>query len=229
MAKRIVFAPTQEHEDSLFREILVDFTWVPGMAISQAQKSVKNLHSSALENPGINSILEISTRSLDPLGLSMSAFNLEMLHNGRKYTVETVYQSSKVFSNGGPFLDLLSSTSLEAKRDLRLKKSGDLVGFRFEQTDWPVSLSPNFYDYLYIRALLENSMRSDLSRFDAFSDLAFNQITLEAKIGKSFNCQARSAAIYISLTKRFSDSDILMRIKSDFNKPNEINHQLGLF
>ncbi len=229
MAKRIIFTPTELHEPKLFNEILVDFTWVAGLAISQGQKSVSNLHTSALGIPGINSILEISTRSLDPLGLSLSAFNLELLQGGRKYPVESVYQSSKVFSDGGPYFDLLSASSLDAKRDPRLKSSGELIGFSFESQTWPVSSAPNFYDYLYIRALLENSSRLNLIRFDAFSDLAFNQITIKPKLGKSFNCQARSAAIYSSLMNRMPEKEILAWISKEFMKSRDLNDQLKMF
>ena len=229
MAKRIIFTPTELNEPVLFNEILVDFTWVTGMDISQGQKSVSNLHTSALEIQGISTILEISTRSIDPLGLSLSAFNLELRHDGRKYSVEAVYQSSKMFRNGGPYLDLLSASSLDAKRDLRLKSSGELTGFSFENQIWPISSAPNFYDYLYIRALLENSRRFDLIRFDAFSDLAFNQITIKPKLGKSFNCQARSAAIYISLVNRMPEAEILTWITREFIKSRDLNDQLKLF
>jgi hypothetical protein len=229
MAKRIIFKPTEVNQSDLFEEILVDFTWVAGMALSQGQKSVSNLHTSALEIKGIKSILEISTRSLDPLGFSMSAFNLELLHAGRKYPVEAVYQSSKVFQDGGPYYELLSGSSLDAKRDSRLKSSGELIGFIFENQSWPISRSPNFYDYLYIRALLENSRKSDLLKFDAFSDLAFNQITIKPKLGKSFNCQARSAAIYVSLANRMPESEILDWITKEFIAPRDQSDQLGLF
>jgi hypothetical protein len=229
MAKRIIFTPTEPGNSNLYNEILVDFKWEPGMALSQAQKSVKNLHASALGLEGVDEILEISTRSLNPLGLSLSAFNLELIHNTRRYSVESVYQSSKVFSNGGPYPDLLSSSSLDAKRDSRLKSSGDLVGFKFEGIDWPVSTSPNFYDYLYIRALLENMKRAELLSYDAFSDMAFSQISLKPKIGKSFNCQARSAAIYVSLTKRFEDSEILDWISGAFLQEANVSSQLDLF
>ena len=38
MAKRIVFTPTSRGIPDLYKEVLVDFEWVPGMAISQARK-----------------------------------------------------------------------------------------------------------------------------------------------------------------------------------------------
>jgi hypothetical protein len=209
MASRIIFKPTGIGSKELFSEVLVEFVWVPGMAISQGRQSVLNLHSSAESALGISKILEISTRSLDSFGVSLSAFNLEITFRGRKYPVEAVYQACKVFQSGGPYLDILSSTSIDAKRDSRLKESGPIIGFRFEGIDWPLMPSPNFYDYLYIRALLENENRHKLSEFNAFSDLAYNQTSLLSKPGKSFNCQARSAAIYVSLLARIDENSIL--------------------
>ena len=35
MAKRIIFKPCEVNQLNLFEEILVDFTWVAGMALSQ--------------------------------------------------------------------------------------------------------------------------------------------------------------------------------------------------
>jgi hypothetical protein len=209
MAKRIIFLPTKPTVQEPFTEILIEFDWVPGMSISQGRKSVQNLHSSASKDCGLSKILEISTRSSDPFGISLSAFNLQLTYQSRKYSVEALYQGSKVFRDGGPFLDILSSSSIQAKQDSRLKDSGPLEGFRFEETEWPLNPSPNFYDYLYIRALLENEDRIKLLDFDAFSDIAYNQTSLAPKVGKSFNCQARSAAIYVTLMGRMSEESIL--------------------
>jgi hypothetical protein len=208
MASRIIFKPTPADVAENFVELQVQFDWVPGMAISQGRKSVQNLHSAAKNLYGVSKILEISTRSLDPFGISLSAFNLQISLQGRKYSVEAVYQACKVFRDGGPFLDILSSTSIEAKQDPRLKESGPLEGFRFEEVDWPLNPSPNFYDYLYIRALLENDDRHKLFEFEAFSDIAFSQTSQTLKVGKSFNCQARSAAIYVSLMKRMHEDSV---------------------
>ena len=209
MAKRIIFVPAESTAQLPFNEVLVEFDWIPGMSISQGRKSVQNLHSAASRDSGLSRILEISTRSLDPFGISLSAFNLQITFQGRRYPVEAVYQGSKVFRDGGPFFDLLSASSIEAKQDSRLKNSGPLKGFRFDNVEWPLNSSPNFYDYLYIRALLENDNRVKLFDFDAFSDIAYNQTSLLSKMGKSFNCQARSAAIYVSLMKRMHEESIL--------------------
>jgi type I restriction enzyme M protein len=226
---RIVFKPRKNNEAGLFTEELVEFQWVPGLAVSQGRKSVMNLHEAAISKHSIRSILEISTRSQSELGISLSAFNLQISMMGRKYPVEAVYQSSKVFQNGGPFLDLMSASSLDSKKDLRLKNSGELVGFRFENQDWPLTTSPNFYDYLYIRALMESSNRSKILEFDAFSDIAFNQTSLASKAGKSFNCQARSAAIYVSLLSEMEESAILEWLQSKSREMRVQPDQLDLF
>ena len=229
MANRLVFLPTAPSESSLYRERLVSFEWVPGMAISQGTKSVINLHREAKEQLEIKELLEISTRSQEELGVRLSAFNLPLDIDGLKVSVEVAYQSSKIFENGGPFLDLLNGSSMEAKQDSRLKDSGPLIGFMFEGNRWPLNPTPNFYDYLYIRGLLNSPLAEKLLDYDAFTDVAFSQSTLEQNVKKSFNCQARSAAIYVSLLKRMSSNQIpdylLRESERDVQKP----EQMGLF
>ena len=53
-----------------------------------------------------------------------------------------------------------------------------------------------FYDWLYIRALAQNSeLALSLMEYNAFTDIAFNP-------KKSINCQANSAALFVSLKKQ---------------------------
>lgn len=229
MATRIVFLPTLPDEVTLFNEILVEFEWVPGMAISQAKKSVRNLHGSASENHGLNRILEISTRSEEILGVSLSAFNLMVQIGSKMASVETVYQSAKCFENGGPYLDIFNASSMDAKRDPRLKASGQLIGFAHDGINWPVKLAPNFYDFIYISGLLQFKNRQELSNYEAFTDIAFGQISLEYKAGKSYNCQARSAAIFVSLLRRHPEDRILKILEELCNKNAGIHEQMGLF
>lgn len=59
--------------------------------------------------------LEVSTKSTTKLGQEASAFNLK--YNG--YHVENIFQSSKIYSKGGPYKDLLLVSPREAKRDIR--------------------------------------------------------------------------------------------------------------
>ncbi len=204
MAKRIVFTPNSNANTSdLYVEHLVEFEWVPGLAISQQQKSVKNLHEAAKSELHLESILEVSTRSTDVIGRKLSAFNLTLSFEGAKVSVEEIYQASKVFEGGGPFTDLIGLGALNAKRDPRIKESGNLIGFEFEGTPFPLVDSPNFYDWLYVKAFSENhELHSEVSCFQAFTDIAFNQSTLKPKKGKSFNSQARSISIWCSLSKQ---------------------------
>ncbi|WP_048965387.1 DarT1-associated NADAR antitoxin family protein, partial [Escherichia coli] len=76
MAVRPVFIPTNaENVLSVTKD--VDFPWAPGMSKTQKQKSIRALHAAANEQ-GVNSLLEISSKSEDELGVKLSAFNLRI-------------------------------------------------------------------------------------------------------------------------------------------------------
>jgi len=227
MASRIVFLPNSSSEYELFQEKLVTFDWVPGIAVSQAKKSIRNLHEAAGKQIGLTKILEISTRSEVILGISLSAFNLQF--ENKNFSVESAYQASKVFEKGGPYLDLLNLSSTEAKTDLRLKNSGLLIGFRFEGEDFAVASAPNFYDYLYIRSLLVFSDRHLLKSYDGFTDIAFSQTSLIYKNKRAYNCQARSTAIFCTLISRHLEADILAKLKESIGRHSIEASQLDLF
>ena len=227
MASRIVFLPISDAGKELFQEKLVSFDWVPGIDISQAKKSVRNLHEAAVKQIGLTKILEISTRSEEILGISLSAFNLQF--ENRNFSVESAYQASKVFEKGGPYLDLLNLSSTEAKTDLRLKNSGLLTGFRFEGDNFPVTSAPNFYDYLYIRSLLTFKDRYLLKTYDGFTDIAFSQTSLIYKSKRAYNCQARSTAIFCSLISRHLEADILAKLRDLMGRHSIEASQLDLF
>lgn len=196
MANRPIFIP-QSSTLSLVEEVSVEFKWHAGMAASQKQKSVDELHQSARETLGLASILEVSTKSRESLGRALSAFNLEkQVHGGVNISVEATYQASKVFELGGPFIDLLEKDSYAAKTDERLKKSGLLLRFSNKGEIWPLLPPTAFYDWLYITTLVSNTALSNAVKdWGAFTDIEFNP-------KKSLNCQARSVALYCSLTKR---------------------------
>jgi len=227
MASRIVFLPNSSSEYELFQEKLVTFDWVPGIAVSQAKKSIRNLHEAAGKQIGLTKILEISTRSEEILGISLSAFNLQF--ENKNFSVESAYQASKVFEKGGPYLDLLNLSSTEAKTDLRLKNSGLLIGFRFEGEDFAVASAPNFYDYLYIRSLLFFSDRHLLKNYDGFTDIAFSQTSLKYKNKRAYNCQARSAAIFCTLISCHLEADILAKLRELIGRHSIEASQLDLF
>ena len=132
MAKRPIFLYSDK-PDSLLEKIEVEFKWHPGLAVSQKQKSIESLHIAAKEQFNLNNILEISSKSKNSLGVSLSAFNLCLTNkNNILATVEVFFQGSKVFVNGGPYKDLYQKTSREAKKDQRLLESGDLLKFSFD-------------------------------------------------------------------------------------------------
>jgi len=194
MARRPIFV-AGINRDSIIDEVDVEFQWYPGMAKTQKQKSVQSLHKSAA-SIGLDPVLEISSKSLKPLGIDLSAFNLRLkIFDKIHTTVESAYQGSKVFANGGPYTDLFHRSSREAKKDERLVQSGALVGFRLGCITWKLFPKTAFYDWLYINALAQNKSLSDqIVQYNSFSDIEFNP-------KKQVNCQARSAAYFVSLSK----------------------------
>ena len=122
------------------------FDFVHLSCISQKQKSINSLHSAAKEQLGLKNILEISSKSESPLGVELSAFNLQLTsQNNIKASVEVFFQGSKVFSEGGPFTDLYLKTSREAKKDSRLKESGNLVEFKLHNCINSIELNAKFF------------------------------------------------------------------------------------
>lgn len=197
MAKRPVFIPAIEGP-ALVSTVLVDFEWFPGMALSQAQKSVESLHQATREIVGVQRVLEISSKSKQDLGVQLSAFNLKIktLKYEQEFSVECAYQASKVFERGGPFNDLLKKTSLEAKRDPRLTENGRMTKFVFFKQEWPLEPRTAFYDWLYMNALHKHpDFADEVLSYEAFTDIAFNP-------ERSINCQAYAAALYSSLVRR---------------------------
>ena len=101
-----------------------DFDWHPGFAPSQKKKNVEGLHAAiAACHPGSRP-LEISSKSLRPEGVALSAFNLKLPIGGVPCTVESVFQASKVFA-------CLTKDELEAEirlTDEAHEAVGDCIG-----------------------------------------------------------------------------------------------------
>ena len=224
MAKRPYFLVG--NDDKIFIEKSCDFTFYTGFALSQKQKSISSLHSEIQKIENNSNILEVSRKSENTLGIRLSAFNLKFydLLTHKSYPVENWFQASKVFENGGPFLDLLGVHPRDAKRDERLKTSGNLIIFRMNNIEWELIPRTMFYDFLYISALMQNKdLSQEILKYDIFTDIEFNP-------QKSLNCQARSVAIFVSLYKRgvleqyLNNKDLFKTIYS-----NKIEKQLKLF
>jgi len=116
-------------------------------------------------------------------------------------TLENIFQSAKVFANGGPYLDLLHVPPKAVKRDKRLYNSGDLKAFRYQNEDFPLIPKTVFYDFIYIAAV-KNSFTADeikeISGYDYFTDIEFNP-------AKSINTQARAAAMIRLLLDEYGE------------------------
>lgn len=197
MAKRLCFVSTP-NDAQVYREIEVSFKYYSGFALSQKRKSIHSLHESISRMNESLRVLEVSTKSDNPIGVALSAFNLAFFDDNsrREFPLENIFQSSKVFENGGPYRDLLYVHPRDAKRDKRLVSSGELKCFNYDNTLWELEPKTMFYDWIYITALNRNEELSrKILEYNAFTDIEFNH-------RKSFNCQARSTAIFVSLKKK---------------------------
>ena len=195
MAERPIFIPLLD-ANKLVEIKNIEFDWHKGMAPSQKKKNVIELHSNA-NKQGVQNILEVSTKSENLLGVKLSAFNMKIISDSNNdLSLESVFQGSKIFEYGGPYTDLYNKNGYEVKKDERIINSGALVGFDYENIKWNLEPKTAFYDLLYLN-LLKNiiGIEEDLNEFDAFTDIEFNP-------KKSFNCQAKSCALFVSLLRR---------------------------
>ena len=195
MANRPVFFPSQS-SNSYRSSSLINFSWYAGFSVIQKRKCINALHEAA-KKQGKIPILEISTKSNNSIGVRASAFNLRFV-SGQKAgaSVESVYQGSKVFQNGGPYTDLYRISSGGAKKDARIRDGYRLMRFECDGEEWPLQPKTLFYDWLYLRALCDNpTVASELGRYSGFTDIEFNP-------RKGVSCQAASAALYVALVRR---------------------------
>lgn len=174
------------HQGKVVSE-MYSFDWFPGFAVSQKQKSIESLHNAILKTDVGGKPLEISTKGKEAIGVKLSAFNLKLSN----HALENIFQSAKVFENGGPYLDLLDVLPKEAKHDKRLHNSGNLRAFQYQNENFPLIPKTVFYDFIYIAAVkqsLETDEINAISNYNYFTDIEFNP-------AKSINTQARAAAM----------------------------------
>ncbi len=194
MAIRPVFV--SGHNGNLCRPTNVEFTYYNGFSVAQRKRSAESLGQAFMREYPDRKVLEVSSFSNEELGVALSAFNLMItLKNGKKVSVECAFQAGKTFEHGGPYLDLFEKTSKEAKKDPRLKNSGNLKEFYYEGTVFPLVPRTHFYNWLYINALTEHPELADaLMEYNAFTDIVFNP-------EKQTNCQAQACGYYVALRK----------------------------
>ncbi|OOS00436.1 hypothetical protein B0186_06225 [Canicola haemoglobinophilus] len=224
--KRPIFIPNVQNIGVIEQEI--EFDWHMGMSAEVRKRSIKSLHEQA-KLKGFKKILEASSKSEQSIGIQLSAFYLK---NIKGYSVENLFQSSKIFENGGPYRDLLTVTPREAKKDLRLKESGNLIRFEINGNQYPLEPKSLFYDWLYLNVLFSErnlDLREEFfeMKFDAFSDIEFNPT-------KSFSCQARTLALCVSLYRNESVQDFIkdpISFSQEFNLYNKVDdsNNLSLF
>ena len=230
MAIRPVFVVSDEQQ--LFIKENVEFQFFSGFSEQQKKKSINSLHQAYLNNNKTAKILEISSKSEAELGVKLSAFNLMITTKSDKtFSVESAFQSSKVFEHGGPYKDLLLVSSRQAKKDDRLKNSGKLIAFQIDEKTFSTEPKTYFYNWLYINALhLHDDLSEKVLYYDAFTDIEFNP-------QKSINCQAEAVAIYISLHRQGLLKDAL-KGKDEFleivyptynQTTNIVNRQMSIF
>ena len=143
-------------------------------------------------------VLEISSRSAEMFGRSLSAMNLRApgREGDRGVSVESVYQAAKCYGAGGP-AERPSPNGYEAKRiDRQRRAAGSLRGFQHKATFWPAVSGSAFYDRLWIKAVvtIHADRIEDLKSYDAYSDQFHRP-------GRSVACQARSAAMLVGLDR----------------------------
>lgn len=243
MSRRPYFAPCKD-STGYDKYLSPEFGWHGGFALSQQQKNVSALHEAIKRMHGAGTrVLEVSTRSLEPLGKSLSAHNL-MLSEGvlRGVTVENAFQCSKVYRRMsgeevyGPYPEYMNNRSKLIKRQIRERlalamdstvDTGDkaLVDYisgrfslkAFQVGDKTYSLEPKiaFYALLYCTALHALLKQSPHLWEELCGYDYFTDIAFNPE--KSLNCQAAMVCFYITLRRRFGeDVEVLLRDEAAF-------------
>ena len=134
-------------------------------------------------------VLEISSRSRDPLGRSLSAMFLKEPQSG--HPVEAVYQAAKCYGDSGP-AEVLNDGFRSKTRDRDRAGTGRLRGFDQGGTFWPSETGTQFYDKLWMVSARAAGVGA--TEHNAFTDM-FHQR------GRSMACQARTMAMMQGMIK----------------------------
>lgn len=174
-------------------------------------------------------ILEVSTASADyETGQALSALNLvwEDPATGESHPVENWFQAAKAYSRAGksigPFHELLGVSKPGRYLNLNLDKKtleqyendslfweirdslagATLSSFMLRGEEFPIVPRSCFYDFLYVSALSQSQnarLAERLTGYRVFTDIMFNPGSGKAR---KYNTQARSCAIFASLSRR---------------------------
>ena len=196
MESKPVFMP-RVGSDNLVKTDMVRIERHVGFATRQKKKTLNDLHRIIKKKYGFKNVLELSTKSGNKLSFPLSPYSLQITNDdGQKYSVENAFQTSKVFEQGGPYLDLLTEKPRQARKDDRLISSGELTGYDYFGMEWGVEPLTTFYDWLYINALKQHpELHEEVVQYQAFTDISFNP-------KRSVHCAAYSLAMFVALHKR---------------------------
>ena len=79
-----------------------------------------------------------------------------------------------------------------------------LKQFNWNEEEYPLEPKTFFYDWIFINALMQNEdLIEGLIDYNCFTDIEFNH-------KKSFNCQARSVAIFVGMFRCDKIDDFLL-------------------
>ena len=214
MAERPLYIPIEE--PPFFKVQSIAFKWFPGYSVTQKQKSIESLHQNAcsqiepIENP-----LEISSKSTEQLGHQLSAFHLPAYSKEERYqdppcSLETMFQTSKVFGEDVHCIDLLGNDHRAVRKQIRERENQGLKCFRLEDVDWPLDPRGAFYNFIYLRSFNERKdLHADILRHDGFTDIEFNP-------RKSINCQAEAVSVFVGLSEAGHSLDEVCANKESF-------------
>ena len=143
-------------------------------------------------------VLEISSRSDEPLGRSLSAMRLRAADTDdvRGLPVESIYQAAKCYGDQGPDEQPLPNGFDAKRRDRERRGAGALAGFEHDGRFWPATSGSAFYDRLWIKAAgaAAGEDPASLHGYAAFSDQFHRP-------GQAVACQARAAAMLVGLDR----------------------------
>lgn len=209
MAKRTVYYVDQSNEP---KQKEINFTWYPGFALVQKQKSIKSLHENFVKENANYKIIEISSSSTEPCGAAASAFNLKMKTKHGIYTVEQLFQSGKVFEKAGKQSQILNMTPSESRRaNKRISKDDQLISFNLFGETFPLDPKTYFYNWIYLNALNQNNdIKKAILEYDAFTDI-------NATPKYTINTQAEACSLFVSLYRKGTLQSVLKDKKVLFN------------
>ena len=140
------------------------------------------------------------------LGCQLSAMRL-LDAASHSTVVETMYQASKDFGEGPSAEIGQAPNGFKAKELSKARAAGRrLMGFHLAGREWPASTGTAAYDWLWCTAVmtfLGEDALPELGRWDGFTDMFWHEGALTA-------CQARSAAILVSLLRNTDGGDAAM-------------------